>query len=86
MALEDILEFLSKQGSNMYVTFLFCILHNQYCFELGAGKSCLLNSLGGEPLFKSGVNLGKGLTYNLDEKVNKNGHFLDTPGIQPKSK
>ena len=47
----------------------------------GAGKSCLLNSLAGECLFKSGLNLGKGLTYQLDEGINENGHFLDTPGL-----
>ena len=47
----------------------------------GAGKSALLNSLGGEVLFKSGVNFGGGITYKLDEKKNENGHFLDTPGL-----
>ena len=47
----------------------------------GAGKSTLLNSLGGEVLFKSGLNTGKGLTYKLDERINENGHFLDTPGL-----
>ena len=47
----------------------------------GAGKSTLLNALGGEVLFKSGVNFGGGITYKLDEKKNENGHFLDTPGL-----
>ena len=47
----------------------------------GAGKSTLLNSLGGEVLFKSGLNMGNGLTYKLDERINENGHFLDTPGL-----
>ena len=47
----------------------------------GAGKSTLLNSLGGEVLFKSGLNMGNGLTYKLDEGINENGHFLDTPGL-----
>ena len=47
----------------------------------GAGKSSVLNSLSGENLFKSGLSIGKGLTYQLDERVNGNGHFLDTPGI-----
>ena len=32
-------------------------------------------------MFKSGVNAGGGLTYELDEQQNKNGHFLDTPGL-----
>ena len=47
----------------------------------GAGKSTLLNALGREHLFKSGLNIGKGLTYQLDERKNQNGHFLDTPGL-----
>ena len=47
----------------------------------GAGKSTILNSLAEEVLFKSGVKSGGGLTYELDERKNKNGHFLDTPGL-----
>ena len=50
----------------------------------GAGKSSVLNSLSGENLFKSGLSIGKGLTYQLDERVNENGHFLDTPGTVEK--
>ena len=47
----------------------------------GAGKSTILNSLAEEVLFKSGVSVGKGMTYKLDQAENKNGHFLDTPGL-----
>ena len=47
----------------------------------GSGKSTILNSLAGEVLFKAGVNIGQGLTFKLDEAENKNGHFLDTPGL-----
>ena len=47
----------------------------------GVGKSSFLNSLAGENLFKSGLSIGRGLTYQLDEQVNARGHFLDTPGI-----
>ena len=47
----------------------------------GAGKSCLLNSLAGEPLFRSGVNIGKGLTYELNEKKTEHYYYMDTPGI-----
>ena len=47
----------------------------------GAGKSTLLNCLAGMPLFKSGLSIGRGLTYKLDERINENGHFLDTPGL-----
>ena len=42
----------------------------------GAGKSTLLNSLMGEALFKSGLNIGVGLTFQLDEIKHKNGHFF----------
>ena len=49
----------------------------------GCGKSTILNSLAGEILFKSGISLGQGLTFQLDErKATKNGQiFLDTPGL-----
>ena len=47
----------------------------------GSGKSTILNSLAGEVLFKAGVNIGQGLTFKLDEAENKNGQFLDTPGL-----
>ena len=47
----------------------------------GSGKSTVLNSLAGTVLFKSGVSFGRGLTYQLDEVENKNGYFLDTPGL-----
>ena len=50
----------------------------------GSGKSTYLNALAGEKLFKSGVNVGGGLTYELDVKKNINGHFLDTPGLADK--
>jgi len=47
----------------------------------GAGKSTMLNAMAKEVLFKSGISVGKGLTYQLDQKMNENGHFLDTPGL-----
>ena len=50
----------------------------------GSGKSTYLNALAGENLFKSGVNVGGGLTYELDVKKNTKGHFLDTPGLADK--
>ena len=31
------------------------------------------------------MNLGKGLTYQLDEVINDKGHFLDTPGLADES-
>ena len=40
-----------------------------------------MNSLAGELFFKSGLSIGSGLTSKLDEGSNKNGVFLDTPGL-----
>ena len=47
----------------------------------GAGKSTILNGIAGEILFKSGISIGDGLTYQLDEKENSRAKFLDTPGL-----
>ena len=47
----------------------------------GAGKSTILNGIAGAILFKSGISFGEGLTYQLDEKENSRGKFLDTPGL-----
>ena len=47
----------------------------------GAGKSTVLNSLSGEVLFESGISIGCGLTYQLDEKANSRGVYFDTPGL-----
>ena len=37
--------------------------------------------MAGESFFKSGLSIGTGLTSQLDEGSNKNGVFLDTPGL-----
>ena len=37
--------------------------------------------MAGESFFKSGLSIGTGLTSRLDEGSNKNGVFLDTPGL-----
>ena len=42
----------------------------------GAGKSTILNGLAGEVLFESGISIGDGLTYQLDERENARGTFL----------
>ena len=47
----------------------------------GAGKSTILNGLAREILFKSGISIGNGLTYQLDERQNEEGKFFDTPGL-----
>ena len=47
----------------------------------GAGKSTILNGLAGEILFKSGISIGDGMTYQLDERENERGTFFDTPGL-----
>ena len=40
-----------------------------------------MNSLAEEHFFNSGLSMGQGLTSKLDEGSNKNGVFLDTPGL-----
>jgi len=47
------------------------------------GKSLFLNILLGEHVFKSGINIGKGLTNQLDKHTNASSGvtFLDTPGL-----
>jgi len=47
----------------------------------GVGKSTILNALAGEHLFRSGISVGSGMTYQLDEKTNSRGRFFDTPGL-----
>ena len=47
----------------------------------GAGKSTVLNGLAGELLFKSGISIGEGMTYQLDVRENARGTFYDTPGL-----
>ena len=53
----------------------------------GAGKSTLLNCLmvmkhgKVEPLFRSGVNIAKGLTYKLEQKTIGDYVYMDTPGL-----
>ena len=38
--------------------------------------------MAGEKLFRSGINIGTGLTYQLEQKINYKGHFIDTPGLE----
>lgn len=47
----------------------------------GVGKSTILNSIAGDVLFKSGVNIGSGLTDRLIRVSNQRGIFYDTPGL-----
>merc|ERR1712232_629269 len=48
----------------------------------GRGKSTLLNGIATKPLFKSGVSIGTGLTFKLDEDILPDGvRLLDTPGL-----
>ena len=47
----------------------------------GVGKSTTLNALAGEHLFNSGISFGSGMTYQLDERTNSRGRFLDTPRL-----
>ena len=47
----------------------------------GVGKSCILNSLASKVLFRSGVSIASGLTYNLEQKIIGNQKYCDTPGL-----
>ena len=47
----------------------------------GTGKSTMLNCLAGEKLFKSGQSYGKGMTYQLEEKIYNGYKYIDTPGL-----
>ena len=47
----------------------------------GAGKSTILNAIAGKQLFKSGVSIGSGLTFQLDRKTDNGNVYVDTPGI-----
>ena len=47
----------------------------------GAGKSSILNAIAGKILFKSGVSMGKGLTYSLQQMSVGNLRYCDTPGL-----
>ena len=49
----------------------------------GAGKSTFINALANEVVFPSGINIGQGLTYQLNEVADKNGYkaLMDTPGL-----
>jgi len=47
----------------------------------GSGKSTILNSLIGEPVFKSGVSFGGGLTFQFEEYTVGRHTFMDTPGL-----
>lgn len=47
----------------------------------GAGKSTLANAVAQEPLFKSGLSFGGGLTNGLDVQWMGNTVLVDTPGL-----
>lgn len=47
----------------------------------GAGKSTLLNGLMGSLGFRSGTNIGVGLTQLLDVRTLRNTTYIDTPGL-----
>jgi len=47
----------------------------------GTGKSTLINCIIGEVMFKSGVSIGSGLTYQMDVAKTSKGTFYDTPGL-----
>jgi energy-coupling factor transporter ATP-binding protein EcfA2 len=48
----------------------------------GTGKSTLLNALNGQPLFKSGISYGRGLTSCFQQVMGRDGVIYgDTPGL-----
>jgi len=47
----------------------------------GVGKSTVLNSVAGQVVFKSGNSIGKGMTYQLDQRTIDNVTYCDTPGL-----
>ena len=47
----------------------------------GVGKSTLANCMAKKVLFQSGVSVGKGMTYKLDESKHNGITYLDTPGL-----
>merc|ERR1719167_1603989 len=47
----------------------------------GVGKSTVLNSVARKVVFRSGVNIGKGLTYELQKERIGNVMYCDTPGL-----
>lgn len=47
----------------------------------GVGKSTLINCLAEKVLFKNGVSIGGGMTYQLEEKKHNGITFMDTPGL-----
>ena len=47
----------------------------------GSGKSTTLNYLGQKLMFKSGVAIGSGLTYELNKEEVSGITYCDTPGL-----
>lgn len=56
-------------------------MHLIFAGNPGAGKSTLANTVLGEPIFRSGVALGQGLTQVLDSHVMGDIKVSDTPGF-----
>jgi len=52
----------------------------------GAGKSTTLNYLAQEVVFKSGVAIGSGLTFEFDKRTVNNITYCDTPGLNDAGK
>ena len=47
----------------------------------GVGKSTLVNCLAQKILFKNGVSIGGGLTYQMEKRDNDGIVYMDTPGL-----
>ena len=47
----------------------------------GVGKSTLVNCLAQKVLFKSGVSIGSGMTYQMERQEHDGIVYMDTPGL-----
>ena len=47
----------------------------------GVGKSTLVNCLAQKVLFKNGVSIGSGMTYQMEKKKHDGIVYMDTPGL-----
>ena len=72
------------QNKTKVYLFNFVCFSPQYRIFIGnpgAGKSTLANCVARKLLFKSGVSIGQGLTFQLDIKKHDGITYIDTPGL-----
>ena len=47
----------------------------------GVGKSTLVNCLAQKVLFKNGISIGSGMTYQMEKEEHDGIVYMDTPGL-----